>query len=159
MLGQEKIREREAFVGRRRELAGLKAGTDEALAGRGCFFTLSGEPGVGKTRLAQETASYIEARGGRAIWGRCWDHGGAPAYWPWIQVIRALADVPEPARLATWLGPGAADIAQIAPELRDRLEAFRRCRAPNSGSPRWRGSASSIPSLRFSAGPRKRSHS
>ena len=121
MLGQEKIREREAFVGRRRELAGLKAGADEALAGHGCFFTLSGEPGVGKTRVAQETASYMEARGGLVIWGRCWDHGGAPAYWPWIQVIRALADIAEPATLATWLGSGAADIAQIAPELRDRL--------------------------------------
>ncbi|MBV9460630.1 MAG: AAA family ATPase, partial [Bradyrhizobium sp.] len=120
MRGQVKIREREAFIGRRSELAGLKAGVDDAFAGHGCLSTLSGEPGVGKTRLAQETASYMEVRGGLAIWGRCWDHGGAPAYWPWIQVIRALAG-PEPATLASWLGPGAADIAQIAPELRDQL--------------------------------------
>ena len=167
MLGQEKIREREAFVGRRRELAGLKAGADEALAGHGCFFTLSGEPGVGKTRVAQETASYMEARGGLVIWGRCWDHGGAPAYWPWIQVIRALADIAEPATLATWLGSGAADIAQIAPELRDRLGGlptlpsaqlvpardgafppfrFRRC-----VSPQGRGSAAAFDRARRSS--------
>ena len=55
------------------------------------------------------------------LWGRCWEHGGAPAYWPWVQVLRGLTRSVEPARIADWMGSGAAEIAQIAPELRERI--------------------------------------
>jgi class 3 adenylate cyclase len=112
---------RDAFVDRVSQFAELKAAVDEALAGRGRLFTLSGEPGVGKSRLSREATAYAEARGARALWGRCWDHGGAPPYWPWMQVVRGLTDSAEPAALAAWLGAGAAEIAQIAPELREKL--------------------------------------
>jgi class 3 adenylate cyclase len=91
------------------------------MLGRGRLFTLSGEPGVGKSRLSQEATAYAEARGARALWGRCWDHGGAPPYWPWMQVVRGLTDSAEPAALADWLGAGAAEIAQIMPELRQNV--------------------------------------
>ena len=47
-------RGRETFVGRSRELAEICAGIDGAVAGSGAVFTLAGEPGVGKSRLAQE---------------------------------------------------------------------------------------------------------
>jgi eukaryotic-like serine/threonine-protein kinase len=112
---------RDAFVDRVHELAELKGAIDEAVAGRGRLFTLSGEPGVGKSRLSQEATAYAEARRVRALWGRCWDHGGAPPYWPWMQVVRGLTDGAEPAALAGWLGAGAAEIAQIVPELRQKV--------------------------------------
>jgi eukaryotic-like serine/threonine-protein kinase len=115
------IRGRETFVGRSRELAEICAGIDGATAGRGCLFTLTGEPGVGKSRLAQEAASYARAHGVRVVWGRCWEHGGAPPYWPWVQVLRGLSRNVEPAEVARWMGPGAAEIAQIAPELGNQI--------------------------------------
>src|ERR1700736_4655419 len=78
------------FVGRERELAELRAALDAANAGRGRLFLLSGEPGIGKTRLAEELALEATSRGMRAVWGRCWEGGGAPAYWPWVQILRSL---------------------------------------------------------------------
>jgi hypothetical protein len=46
---------------------------------------------MGKTALASETVNYTKARGAAAVWGTCWEGGGAPGFWPWIQVMRALA--------------------------------------------------------------------
>ena len=52
-----------AFVGRERELAELRTGLDDASAGHGRVFLLSGEPGIGKTRLAEEISNDAAARG------------------------------------------------------------------------------------------------
>jgi class 3 adenylate cyclase/tetratricopeptide (TPR) repeat protein len=121
MRDQGPNRDREAFVDRVRELEELRAGIDGALAAQGRLFTVSGEPGVGKSRLAREAAAYAEAKGVRVLWGRCWEHGGAPPYWPWVQAVRRLTGGVEPAVLSNWLGAGAAEIAQIVPELRDQI--------------------------------------
>ena len=68
-----------------------RAALDETRAGRGLvFFLLSGEPGIGKTRLMQELTREAGERGWQVAAGRCWEEGGAPAYWPWIQAVRAL---------------------------------------------------------------------
>ncbi len=80
---------RGAFVGRDAELGELRAGLDEALAGRGRLFLLAGEPGIGKSRLADELSRHASGRGAQVLVGRCWEAGGAPAYWPWIQALRA----------------------------------------------------------------------
>jgi predicted ATPase len=69
------------------------AGLDDALAGRGRLFVLVGPPGAGKTQLADELASRAKARGAAVRWGRGWDGGEAPPYWPWRQAIR---DLPPP---------------------------------------------------------------
>jgi class 3 adenylate cyclase len=121
MVDLDPHRGRETFVGRSRELAEIRAGIDGAIAGRGSLFTLAGEPGVGKSRLAQEAASYARAQGARVVWGRCWEHGGAPAYWPWAQVLRSLSRGIEFAQLSKWMESGAAEIAQIAPELGNQI--------------------------------------
>jgi len=120
----EHIRGKEAFVGRAHELAELRAGVDSAVGGQGRFFTISGEPGVGKSRLSREAAAYAESQGGKVLLGRCWEHGGAPAYWPWMQVVRGLMNGADSASLAQRLGAGAADVAQIAPELRERISGL-----------------------------------
>jgi DNA-binding SARP family transcriptional activator len=80
---------RGAFVGRERELAELVAGLDDAFAGSGRLFLLVGEPGIGKSRLAEELIARARDRGARVLVGRCWESGGAPAYWPWVQSLRA----------------------------------------------------------------------
>jgi AAA ATPase domain len=78
------------FVGRVQELADLASALEEATSGRGSLVLVTGEPGIGKTRLMSELARVGSERGVRVVTGRCWEEGGAPPYWPWLQVIRAL---------------------------------------------------------------------
>jgi tetratricopeptide (TPR) repeat protein len=107
------------FVGRERELAALTAGLDDALAGRGALFLVSGEPGIGKSRLTDELAARARAREARVLTGRCWEAGGAPAYWPWVQSLRSYVRDLDAEALRSQLGRGAADLAQLLPEAVD----------------------------------------
>src|SRR5829696_5042611 len=110
---------RSAFVGRERELAELLGGLDDAFAGRGRLFLLVGEPGIGKSRLAEELIVQARVRGALVLVGRCWEAGGAPAYWPWVQSLRSYVRNCEPETLREQLGDGGVDLAQIVPELRE----------------------------------------
>ncbi|MGI8808827.1 MAG: ATP-binding protein [Acidimicrobiales bacterium] len=58
--------------------------------GSGRLVLCAGEPGIGKTRLVEELAGLALARGAAVVWGRCVEADGAPPYWPWRQVQRAL---------------------------------------------------------------------
>ncbi len=108
-----------SFVGRERELRELRRGLDAALAGEGRLFLISGEPGIGKSRLVEELAARARERGAQVLVGRCWEAGGAPAYWPWVQALRAYVRDRDPELVRGQLGRGAADIAQILPELNE----------------------------------------
>ena len=66
------------FVGRQQELAELSAALDDAMSGQGRLAMLAGEPGIGKTRTAQELAMMAEGRGTQVHWGRCYEEEGAP---------------------------------------------------------------------------------
>ena len=109
------------FVGRERELAQLHAAADAAAAGRGRVALLAGEPGIGKTRTAEELATYARLRSTRVLWGRCYEGAGAPAYWPWIQVLRATVEQSTADELRADLDLGASDLAEIVPEIRTKL--------------------------------------
>jgi hypothetical protein len=80
----------QALVGRDAELAKGRAALDRVLSARGALVLFSGEAGIGKTSLADAIAADAEERGAVVAWGRCWEAGGAPAYWPWTQAFRAL---------------------------------------------------------------------
>jgi eukaryotic-like serine/threonine-protein kinase len=67
----------------------LHAALEDAHSCRGRFFLLTGDPGIGKSRLAEELAAGAAASGWAVLVGRCWEGGGAPAYWPFVQIIRA----------------------------------------------------------------------
>ena len=108
-------------VGREREVDELCEAGDSALAGRGQLVLVSGDQGIGKTRLLEELTTYAHLRGALVLWGRCYEGEGAPAYWPWMQVIRAYSVDHDPDALAEMMGPGAGDIAQIVSEVRRRL--------------------------------------
>jgi DNA-binding CsgD family transcriptional regulator len=82
---------------------------------------IAGEPGIGKTRTAQEFSEYAAQKGATVLWGRCHEEAGAPPYWPWVQIIRSLLQSRAPDAPLGDLGPGAADIADLEPEMRDRL--------------------------------------
>lgn len=110
------------FIGREQEIEALRSVFEEAAAGHGRIVMLSGEAGIGKTRTANELATYASSRAADVLVGRCYESGGgAPAYWPWIQVLRAYLRNKDPAELAVMMGPGADDIAQIIPDLPARL--------------------------------------
>jgi integrase len=80
-----------------------------------------GEPGIGKSRLADELITRARGRRAHVLIGRCWEAGGAPAYWPWVQALRAYVEQSKPEALRTELGGGAAELAQIVPELREHF--------------------------------------
>ena len=82
---------------------------------------LVGEPGIGKTRTAQEMASHAETLGAQVLWGRCYEEEGTPPYWPWLQLLRSYIQQQSPKQLQAEMGSGAADIAEIVPEIREKL--------------------------------------
>ncbi|GAB3892542.1 hypothetical protein GCM10029964_067510 [Kibdelosporangium lantanae] len=78
----------EVFVGRSFELGHLRDLVSQAGRGRGRIVLLSGEPGIGKTRLVDELCRGLDVP---VWWGSCWEGPGAPSYWPWVQVLRSCA--------------------------------------------------------------------
>ncbi|WP_219419859.1 ATP-binding protein, partial [Pseudonocardia nigra] len=80
-----------ALVGRRPALDALRRAVDDAIAGHGRQVLLTGDAGIGKTALATATTGYAARLGASVAWGTCWEGQGAPAFWPWLQVVRDLA--------------------------------------------------------------------
>jgi class 3 adenylate cyclase/tetratricopeptide (TPR) repeat protein len=86
------------IVGRDRELSLLREAFDGAVAERACrLITVFGAPGVGKSRLASEYASWLEARA-TVLHGRCLAYGDGITFWPVAEVVRdALGLAEDPA--------------------------------------------------------------
>jgi MoxR-like ATPase len=84
------------FVGRADELTELVALLDAALDGRSRVAVLAGEPGIGKTRLAEELAALAGARTVPVLWGGGTAAEGAPAYWPWRRAATGRRGVGRP---------------------------------------------------------------
>jgi tetratricopeptide (TPR) repeat protein len=109
------------LVGRDSELHELLAGVDDAMAGSGRLLLIAGDPGIGKSRLAYEAASRARDLGFKVAWGRCWEAGGAPAYWPWVQSLRACVRSLGSEELRSHLGAGAPFVAQVVAEVAEML--------------------------------------
>jgi tetratricopeptide (TPR) repeat protein len=110
---------RAPFLGREAELASLSGGLDDANAGQGGLVLIGGEPGIGKSRLADELAGLARDRGFLVLWGRAWEDAGAPAYWPWIQILRSFLRQTDADEARRRLAAGAVDIGHILPEVRE----------------------------------------
>src|SRR5579862_3994925 len=101
------------FVGRQSELATLDAAWRHAAAGRGTTLFLSGEAGIGKSRIVSELSATIGAQGGRVLFGET----SNPQAYPYEPIVDALR------RGLTFLlesppgGPYLAAIAELLPEL------------------------------------------
>ena len=122
------------LFGRARELAEIEDQLRAALAGDGRLLLVSGEPGIGKTRLAEEVDRMAAGLGMATCWGRATEEEGSPPYWVFRQVVRSLAAA-HPDRVAA-LGPGAEDLTQLAPEL--SRQPGRPARAGDDSSPHHR---------------------
>ena len=106
------------LVGRERELADMNECWQRACSGEAQVLLLSGEPGIGKTRLVREFATRVEVLGGRVLNGECYAEGGAP-YAPIAQMVRGV-DALNPERLASLPQLVLADLLTLAPDLRSR---------------------------------------
>lgn len=105
------------FVGRGRELDVFSEAFDRMLAGRRQVLTLAGEPGVGKTRLAEAFGNTAENQGAVVLWGRCFEEQGAPPYWPWVQILREFVDASSVSELRRLVGSHANRLVALVPEL------------------------------------------
>ena len=75
-------RDERELVGRSVELDHIGAAVADLAQGHGALLFFSGPPGIGKTRLAEEAVEHAIRAGARAVWGRAWEDGDAPPYWP-----------------------------------------------------------------------------
>jgi len=91
--------ERTPMVGRDAELADLTGQLDRMLMGHGGFVLLSGEPGVGKTRLAREVQRLARARGCLTLTGQCYEQEGAPPFGPFAETVEQSLRLAELSRL------------------------------------------------------------
>jgi len=110
-----------SFVGREEEIGKLRGAVDDTLGGRGSLIMLVGEPGIGKTRMAEEIATYAAVRSVRVLIGRCHETEAGIPYLPFLEAIRSyVEDAPED-DLREQLGEGASDVARLVSEVRQRL--------------------------------------
>ena len=108
------------MLGRDGELAVLLDALGAATRGRGSLILFTGEAGIGKTRLADTFSDAAKAQGATVLWGRCWEAGGAPAFWPWLQALRTYLRQPS-AVLDGVTRADATQIVRVLPEIRDRF--------------------------------------
>jgi tetratricopeptide (TPR) repeat protein len=115
---------RRVFVGREPELQQLQAAFDSVISGRGALMMVMGEPGIGKTALCcEQLATYVTLRGGRTLVGHCYEEGSLSLpYLAFVEALRSYVLSREVKDLREELGTGAADVARIVSEIRDRLK-------------------------------------
>lgn len=106
------------LIGRDGELALLRTAAAEAEAGRGQLALVTGESGIGKTALVRALAATVDETGIEPLWATCWEDANAPAFWPWVQLARALAQRAAPADLIDVIGDDAAEVARLLPQFR-----------------------------------------
>jgi class 3 adenylate cyclase/tetratricopeptide (TPR) repeat protein len=104
------------FVGRDADLERLQQLWKEATAGEQRVAFLTGEPGVGKTRLAAEVASRLHEEGATVVAGRCDEDLGVP-YQPFVEALRHFVDHIPPDEVGGRLGRFGGELTRLVPEL------------------------------------------
>lgn len=112
-----------SFIGRERELLAIGRLLASALSGSGATVAIAGEPGIGKSRIAQVVARKANERGIQVFWGRCNEEPGAPPYWPWLQLVRGWLQSHDDEVVRQMLGAAASPLAEILPDIARRLPA------------------------------------
>ncbi len=113
--------DRKGLFGRDQELADLVQALDTATRGNGQLVLVTGDAGIGKTSLLEALAGHVAVTDVRMVWGRCWEAGGVQAYWPWTQVLQSCTAELDMVTVASRLGPDAAELVHVLPELAMRL--------------------------------------
>ncbi len=111
----------DAYVGRESALARIESNLGSAISGQGRILLLAGEPGIGKTRFAEEAAEQGRLAGAEVLAAWASEEYGAPAYWPWLQILRELAERRDTQELRSALGGVGPELAELIPWLRERI--------------------------------------
>jgi tetratricopeptide (TPR) repeat protein len=109
------------MVGREPELKAIEELWRKAMEGRVHMALVSGEPGVGKTRLAREVMAMVQLDRGRVLSGGCYENEATTPYLPFLEAFRRLVRDTGDEELEELLGDSRADIALLAPEIEARL--------------------------------------
>ena len=133
--GDADEREEDAIVGRREEREVLGRALAAAGAGTGRVVLIGGEPGIGKTHLAEAFAADVA--GALVLWGHCQETEGAPPFWPWRQVLRGLVTELDDVTLRRALGADAAVVLDVAPELAEQVGDVAPVRLPDAEAARF----------------------
>jgi len=80
------------LIGREHEMQTGKVLWNRTLTGKGQMLVLSGEAGIGKTRLVRELVTQAKVTGGRVLQGACYVEGGLP-YAPFVQILRRVFEL------------------------------------------------------------------
>jgi DNA-binding winged helix-turn-helix (wHTH) protein len=112
---------RAPFVGRDGALARVAAALAKAEAGEGRIVFVTGEPGIGKTRFLEELAARARATGAQVIGGAAREGALGRPFGPFAEALAAWSAGEDPAALRDALSRHASVVAELVPELRDRL--------------------------------------
>lgn len=110
----------QVFVGRELEMRQLKTAAGEAARGRGCVVTVTGDPGIGKSRLLEAFVAEV-GTDVQVLEGRCSFAEGAPPYLPWAQIINGYVSAAEPTQLRAVMGEHSPVIADVVRSVREAL--------------------------------------
>ena len=107
------------LAGRADELAVLVDAWKESAEGHSRCVLMSGEPGIGKTRLSTEIALLARKNGALVLAGRCDEEVGLP-YQPFVEAVRFQLSLGEEVP-SEWFGPLATELTRIVPELPEHV--------------------------------------
>jgi class 3 adenylate cyclase len=108
------------FVGRHPELDTLVSLWRGTVDGRSSLVLVSGEPGIGKTRISSELARRVHSQGLTVVYGRCDDELGVP-YQPFVEALAFVVDNFEPEDFVQVVGRHAAELTRLVPRLADHI--------------------------------------
>ena len=109
---------RTPMVGREQEAQRLRDHLDKVQQGEGSLVTLTGEPGVGKTRLSWDLIEQARQEGFLTVVGNCYEGEGAPPFNPWVETLQMTSQLVHKQTLFELLGETAPQMAKLLPELR-----------------------------------------
>jgi serine/threonine protein kinase/tetratricopeptide (TPR) repeat protein len=118
------------LIDRVKEMGAIREAIDRATRNEGSLVFLSGEAGIGKTRLTKEASAYAHLRGMRVLHGRypaLLNVDDVPPYVLWSEVIKEYVTTSTLEQLGRAIGPYPAEVCKVFPEIKQKLLAI-----PNS---------------------------
>jgi predicted ATPase len=127
------------FIGRESELKQLQSAFDSAIAGQGSLLMVVGEPGIGKTATCEQLGTYVTLRGGKMLVGHCYEKGSLSLpYLGFVEALRSYVISRDSEELKKELGTGAADVARIVSEIREKLKIKPKAGGDNPEEEKYR---------------------
>jgi len=122
------------MIGRTTELSAINLALADVEAGHGRVITVTGDVGMGKTRLLAELANQARRQDRAVLWSQMVEVPGTPPYFLWMPVLRSCVKQLNDDSIITELGDILPDLAIILPELSQRLAISRPGDSSNAGT-------------------------